>query len=140
MGLDAKGMGFGSHLVTTARVRESRGPILALPMGKREQGGESPRFGIFQTLIRAKWWGFPPPGGCFPPLGGFVPHPEMAPGATRAPPAPRAGGCSGRQADTRPLPGSLPSARGREHVPRTEQWEFGVFICNPALTPGPGGE
>lgn len=70
---------------------------------------------------------------CFPPS-------QPAPGATKAPPAPRVGGCSGRHADTQPLPGSLPSVQGQEHIPRTRQWEFGVFICNPAMTPGLRGE
>lgn len=68
------------------------------------------------------------------------PLPQIAPGATKAPPALRVGGCSGRQADTQPLPGSLPSVQGQEHVPRTQQWEFGVFIWNPAMTLGLRGE
>lgn len=83
-------------------------------------------------------------GGVIPPLQplGFLlpPQPRAGSRCHQSPPAPGVGGCSGRQADPQPLPGSLPCARDREHVPRTKQWEFGVFIYNPALTPGLGGE
>lgn len=129
----------GSHVVATARMQDCWGLILALHLEEAVWDFSDSALWDFSDPHQRKVV-FPP----IPPqpLGfSFPPHsPEMVPGATKAPPAPRVGGHSGRQVDTQPLPRSLPSARGWEHVPRTEQWEFGVFICNPVLTPGLGGE
>lgn len=105
---------------------ESWGVILALSFLKREQCSKSLHFGIFQTHISVKVV--------------FSPHPRQLQVPPKPLPAPRVGGCSGRQADTQPFPGSLPSLQGQDHVLRTQQWEFGVLICNPTMTPGLQGE